>query len=481
MENLEKLILELVKQDNESEWIEFKHNNSSPEAIGERISALANGATLTEHSFAYLIFGVNDTDHTIVGTDINLRTQKKGNEELENWLRHRLSLNADFSFETTVIEEKRVEVIVIAKAMHYPVTFEKEARIRVGSYVKKLKEYPAIESRLWGRLNSVKFEDIEAMSGLTIQEVRKHLDCDAYFKSLNLSSPSNEEGYAHYLSQDKLIRKEDNGLYTITNLGAILFAQRLSDFPRLGRKALRVVLYQGRNKLNISKDETFDRGYAIIFEEAVKYIYALLPTAEDISIHRVTKSKFPLLAIREAIANSLIHQDFSQTGNGPLVELFDNRIEVTNPGIPLVDIHRIVDNPPRSRNEDLAAFMRRIKICEELGSGWDRMVMECEKNYVIAPKIAISNESTQVSILDDVDFWNISIEDRLWSTYMHAIIKYLEGDFLTNSSLRERFGLEDKSAGSISRLINDAIEEKLIRPHDPTTAKRYMKYSPIWA
>lgn len=481
MKNLKSIVLELTKHDKESEWFEFKHNNDSPEAIGERISALANGATLTEHSFAYLIFGINDADHTIVGTDVSLRTQKKGNEELENWLRHRLSDNADFSFETLSINEKRIEVIVIPKAMHYPVTFEKEARIRVGSYVKKLKEYPAIESKLWSKLNTIKFEDIEAMSGLTIQEVRQHLDCDAYFNALDRSYPSDEKGYAHYLSQDKLIRKEDNGLYTITNLGAILFAQRLSDFPRLGRKALRVVLYQGRNKLNISKNEIFDKGYAIIFEEAIRYIYALLPTAEDISIHRVTKSKFPLLAIREAIANSLIHQDFSQTGNGPLVELFDNRIEITNPGIPLVDIHRIVDNPPRSRNEDLAAFMRRIKICEELGSGWDRMVMECEKNCVIAPKIAINNESTQVSILDNIDFWDTPIEDRLWSTYMHAIIKYLEGDFMTNSSLRERFGLEDKSASSISRLINDAIEKELIKTHDPTTAKRYMKYSPIWA
>jgi len=75
-----------------------------------------------------------------------------------------------------------------------------------------------------------------------------------------------------------------------------------------------------------------------------------------------------------SIANSLIHQDLYITGAAPVVEIFDNRIEVTNPGIPLVDVLRIIDNPPKSRNEKLASLMRRLKMCEELGRGWDRMV-----------------------------------------------------------------------------------------------------------
>ena len=76
------------------------------------------------------------------------------------------------------------------------------------------------------------------------------------------------------------------------------------------------------------------------------------------------QNKFPIPVIREAVANVLIHQDFYISGAGPLVEMFDNRIEVTNPGIPLVDIKRIVDNPPKSRNEKLAPMMSRIKICK---------------------------------------------------------------------------------------------------------------------
>ena len=107
------------------------------------------------------------------------------------------------------------------------------------------------------------------------------------------------------------------------------------------------------------------------------------------------QNKFPIPVIREAVANALIHQDFYISGAGPLVEMFDNRIEVTNPGIPLVDIKRIVDNPPKSRNEKLASMMRRFKMCEELGRGWDRMVLACEMLYMPAPLAPVTTSATR--------------------------------------------------------------------------------------
>ena len=111
-------------------------------------------------------------------------------------------------------------------------------------------------------------------------------------------------------------------------------------------------------------------------DDIVRFVNALLPSSEDAAaIALTTKSKYPLPSVREAIANSLIHQDLYITGAGPVVEIFDNRMEVTNPGTPLVDIMRIIDNPPKSRNEKLASLMRRMKMCEELGRGWDRMVL----------------------------------------------------------------------------------------------------------
>ena len=163
------------------------------------------------------------------------------------------------------------------------------------------------------------------------------------------------------------------------------------------------------------------------------------------------------------------------------MEIFSNRIEITNSGIPLVDINRIIDNPPKSRNEKLASLMRRLKICEELGTGWDKIVLSCEMLQLPAPKIELYQESTRVTLFSEIPFTSLSLEDKLRGCYMHACILYVQGDQLTNSSLRDRFGLPQSSAGSISRLIKEAIKLELIKPFDPETSNRYMKYIPVWA
>ena len=230
------------------------------------------------------------------------------------------------------------------------------------------------------------------------------------------------------------------------------------------------------------KEETFEMGYAAGFIRLIKYIEALIPSEETItSVLREKKSTYPIIAIREIIANALIHQDFTAIGTSPLIEIFNNRIEVTNSGRPLVDVFRIIDNPPKSRNEKLASLMRRLRICEELGTGWDKVVTVCELMQLPAPKIEIYEDSTKVTLYSRCNFTDLSQHDKLWACYLHACIKYVQGEQLTNSSLRERFALKDSSSGTISRLIKDAVAQGLIKAVDPNTAPRYMKYIPVWA
>lgn len=393
-----------------------------------------------------------------------------------------MSKNANFEFLETEVDNNHVEVIRIHKALHTPVAFEKTEYIRSGSYTKKLNEYPELMTQLWDKLRDNRFEDMCYVKDLRYGDVLQMIDCGAYFSMLKIPQPTEEKEVMHYLLEDGVVIRLDNGLYAITNLGAILFAKDLNIFPRLGRKAMRVVQYQGRNRLFIQKEETFTTGYAICFEDIVRFVSALLPSSEDVSaVALTTKSKYPLPSVREAIANSLIHQDLYITGTGPVVEIFDNRIEITNPGTPLVDIMRIIDNPPKSRNEKLASLMRRMKMCEELGRGWDRMVLACETQYLPAPRIEIFEESTKVTIFSEMEYKNIPADDKIWSCYLHACLMYIQGDSLTNASLRDRFGLKDTSAGSISRLIKETIDKNKIKPLDPETAKRYMRYIPVWA
>lgn len=482
MENLERLVRELVKLSDETPWLEFKHNNYDPEMIGKDISALANSATLHEKSCAYMIWGVNDKTHEIIGTVHDLQSIKKGNQELENWLRGLLSDNAEFDFKKIEIENKNVGILIIYNAVHVPIKFEGTDYIRIGSYTKKLKDHPTVEAQLWDKIKNIRFEEQWAKSDLELSDALKMLDYGVYFDLTNTIMPSNAEAIAHYLLEEKIIVRQDNGLYAITNMGAILFAKKFSEFDKISRKAIRVVQYEGNNRLVMLKENTENKGYAIGFEGLMKYIDALIPTQELIvEALREKKSAYPMLAIREAVANALIHQDFSIKGTGPVVEIFEKRIEITNAGVPLIDVQRIIDNPPKSRNEKLAELMRRLRMCEELGTGWDKIAISCEMLQLPAPKIDLYESNTRVTLFAEVPYTNLSAEERLWACYIHACIKQVQGEQLTNSSLRTRFGLKESASGNVSRLIKDAVDANLIKPLDPETAPRYMKYIPIWA
>ena len=482
MQNLNLLINELVKLPTETEWLEFKHDNYDPDTIGKDISALANGATYREKSCAYMIWGVDDKTHEVVGTGYDLQTLKIGNEEIGNWLRNMLSSNANFEYHMVRMNDKNIGVLIIYKATGQTVMFKKVDYIRIGSYTKALNEYPAVKTQLWDRLRNIRFESQYAKQDLELRDAIKLLDYYSYFDILDIPQPSDITGIEHYLIEEGVIAKLDNGLFAVTNLGALLFAKRLADFPSISRKAIRVVQFNGNNRLEMLKEYTGEKGYVVDFEGIIKYIEALTPSREIIDgAFREKQTAYPIIAIREAVANALIHQDFSITGTGPVVEVFANRIEITNSGTPLVDIKRIIDNPPKSRNEKLAELMRRLRICEELGTGWDKIAISCELCQLPAPKIELYEDSTRVVLYSEMPFSSLSPEDKLWACYLHSCIKYVQGEQLTNSSLRKRFGLNDSSSGSVSRLIKDAVSLKFIRPLDDHTAPRYMKYIPNWA
>ena len=101
--------------------------------------------------------------------------------------------------------------------------------------------------------------------------------------------------------------------------------------------------------------------------------------------------------------------------------------------------------------------------------------------FIPDPRIEVFQENTRVTLFSDIELSNIPMEDKLWSCYLHACLMYIQGEALTNKSLRERFNVKESSAGSIARLTKESVAEGQIKPLDPETAKRYMKYIPNWA
>lgn len=144
---------------------------------------------------------------------------------------------------------------------------------------------------------------------------------------------------------------------------------------------------KGNNKLETEKEFVGQKRYAVGFEELINYINDRLPSNEVLGdTFRKEVKMFPEIAIRELIANSLIHQDFKVSGSSPSIEIFKDRIEISNPGNPIIDTLRLIDEMPRSRNEVLASYMKRMGICEERGSGIDKVINASEVWQLPAPK-----------------------------------------------------------------------------------------------
>lgn len=484
LEYLRALLKELVSQSNETEWVEFKHNNDDAPLIGEYISALANSAALFGKKSAYIVWGVDDDSHQLIGTSFKPSVLKYKQQELESWLLQKISPKIDFRFFEFQVGEEDTPIVIleIQPASHTPVQFEGTEYIRVGSYKKKLRDFPERERELWRVFDRLPFEQQSAAEHVTSENVLKLLDYPAYFDLLNQPLPETRQSILEALSTDQLIEKSPSGDWSITNLGAILFARELSSFRHLERKAVRLILYKGDDRYTTIREIEGKKGYAVGFSGLIDTLKNLLPSNEEIGkAFRREVPMYPELALRELVANTIIHQDFNISGAGPMIEVFASRIEITNPGAPLISTERFLDSPPRSRNEGLASLMRRIGFCEERGSGVDKVVIDTEIYQLPAPLFERVEDSTRCVLFAHRDFKDMDQEERVRACYLHAVLKYLNRQPMNNSTLRERFGVDSKNSAMISRIIKQAVEAKVIRPYDESAGSKAMRYVPCWA
>ena len=320
-----------------------------------------------------------------------------------------------------------------------------------------------------------------ALKNISAQDVVHLLDTQTFFELLNLPYPTDQSGVIEKLISEKLIEKTDVG-FNILNIGAILLAKNLKNFSHIQRKATRVIVYKGESKLETLSDLTGEKGYAVGFIGLVQYVMGKLPQNEIIknAIRKEVKL-VPEVVIRELLANALIHQDFEMTGASPVVEVFSNRIEISNPGEPIVPVERFIDGY-QSRNERLADIMRRFGICEEKSSGIDRVIESAEILQLPAPEFLISHKRTIVVIHGEKAFRDMSGSDRIRACYQHCVLQYVLRKQMTNQSLRQRFGVSEGSANIISQIISSAVEQNLIK-NDPNApdSRRYARYIPFWA
>ena len=191
---IDKLIEDLIKLPQETEWVELKKDNSNPHLIGRYISALSNSACLYNKKHGYLLFGVEDKTHQVIGTKFKPKKCKKGNEELENWLLRKLHPRIDFKIIEHVYNDVPVVIFKIdSNKQNIPIKFDNIAYCRVGTYLKKLSEYSEKERKIWRRIdfsstndsnNSVKEDWIQNQQKIAYSNKNKKLGYMEYIMTL---------------------------------------------------------------------------------------------------------------------------------------------------------------------------------------------------------------------------------------------------------------------------------------------------------
>ncbi|WP_165864857.1 RNA-binding domain-containing protein [Rufibacter latericius] len=461
---------------NESNKIDWKENLSqNKERLAEHISAFAN-----EQGGGWLVFGIDDSGNV---KGINTDDSKLIIDKLGNIARNKVSPPVSLDHTIVKYEDEHLLIIYIPESNHKPVYIRGEGLeasfIRTAGQTRRVSDFELRELVKIGDNNF--FEDRFATKGLKIEEAIDLLEVDVYYRLLRKKKPQDLELIKEELIDDNILVDLQDGI-AITNLGALVLAKDKKRFGEIKKKQVRVIVYDGTNRVSAIKETGGIRGYAVGFEGLIRYILENIPSKEVIKTLREVEREYPEDALRELAANALIHQDFTVRGASPMIEIFDDRIEITNPGSPLIDPLRFLDYPPKSRNEKLAALMKKFSICEERGSGIDRVVQATENFRLPGPLIKRGEDYTRVTLFAHKELNQMTREEKIRSCYWHACLRHESNMMTDNASIRERFDIKRTNHAIASRIISDTLNEGLIKVADLTSnSKRDIKYVPYWA
>jgi predicted HTH transcriptional regulator len=323
--------------------------------------------------------------------------------------------------------------------------------------------------------------DEVSRSGMTGQEVIDALDSQTFFELLNEPFPTDSNAILDRLVRERLLIRR-GAFFDLPRLGGLLLARQLPDFEDIGRKAPRVVVYSGTSKRSTKLDQVGVKGYAVGFRGLIGFVMSQLPQNEVVKdAIRTEENLLPEISIRELIANALVHQDFLLSGASVMIEIYSDRIEISNPGKPIVELDRFIDGY-QSRNERLADLMRRMGVCEEKGSGVDKVIHSAEMYQLPAPDFREEYRRTSVVLAGPKPFENMGRDERIRACYQHAGLKRVTNDHMTNQSLRERFKLPDSKNVTVSQIIASTVEAGLIKADESVgQSRKHRRYLPYWA
>lgn len=165
---------------------------------------------------------------------------------------------------------------------------------------------------------------------------------------------------------------------------------------------------------------------------------------------------------------------------GVMVEIYDDRVEITNPGRPLLDVDRFIDEN-QSRNERLADALRQLGICDERGHGMDEVVKPIEAHQLPPHRPRLGSRHTTMVLSRYKLLGKLTPDERVQAVYQHCCLRFVTNQTTNNESIRERFKIEKQNSAQASRLLREATEAGRIKPGDLKVGTKLMRYVPYWA
>jgi ATP-dependent DNA helicase RecG len=383
----------------ETEWLEFKHNNADPQEIGEYLSALANEAALLNQPRGYLIFGVEDASHAVVGSRFDPYTAKgKGNQDLLPWLAAHLQPNPGIEPHCFNHPDGGVVLLAVGPARGRPVEFHGQAYCRAGTSKTKLANHPEKARRLWaqGADWSATICEGASLADLDPEAIAKARE-QFQIKHPNQAQELTTWDDRTFLNKARLLRQG-----AITHTAVLL----------LGRPEAATLLSPAVAKVSwILKDAgNHELDYAHIGPPFLLAGDQLLQRLRNLTVRALPSgtlfpqelSQYDPWVLREALHNAIAHQDYLRHGRITVVE-FPDRVLITNvgdflPGNVQTVIHQ---NAPQElyRNRMLVDAMVELNLIDTQGGGIKRMFETQRRRSFPLPDYDLNTpERVQVAI-----------------------------------------------------------------------------------
>ena len=355
------LVKTLCASKEEKEWYDFKENWFDPVGIGEYISALSNGATLVNQKKGYLIWGVSDKDHNIIGTNLNYNINIKG-EPFDHFLVRQLDPSINFVFIEEVIDDKRVVILEIDAAKRIPTEFNKERFIRIGSSKENIKRYREREILLWDALKQEKETMVNKPAPFYCQ--------DLTFNKLLLYYAS--KGIE--LNKDTFVKnlhlRTEEGNY---NILALVLADN-NQIP------IRVSVFAGTSKADplYSVKEYGNTCILYALDQILLYGDSLNIMQADEKNRVIERKEIPFFdakAFKEAVMNAFVHNTWT-TMSAPMINVYTDRIEILSRGT--IPETQTFDGFYRGEsipvNDELATIFLQLRLSERSGMGVPKVI-----------------------------------------------------------------------------------------------------------